>query len=136
MDFFTFLSEQWMLVSILIVLVCAYFYLESLKGGSSLGIHQVTRLLNSDDAVLLDIRETKDFKSGHIANAINIPFAKLAERASELNKHKEKTIILVDKMGQHAGASGKILQDQGFTVNRLQGGMSEWSSQNLPVVKG
>lgn len=136
MDFFTFLSEQWILVSILIVLAGAYFYLESLKGGKSLGIHEVTRMVNSSEAVLLDIRETKDFKAGHIVDAINIPFDKLAERTNELEKHKSKTIIVVDKMGQHAGSSGKILLDKGFNVNRMQGGMSEWSSQNLPVVKG
>ncbi|VUD59591.1 Thiosulfate sulfurtransferase PspE [Thalassocella blandensis] len=136
MDFLTFLSEEWILVSILIVLAGAYFYMESLKGGKSLGIHEVTRLVNSDSAILLDVRESKDYKNGHIVDAINIPFDKLSERSNELDKHKSKTIIVIDKMGQHSGTSGKILLDKGFTVNRLQGGMSEWTNQNLPVVKG
>jgi rhodanese-related sulfurtransferase len=52
-----------------------------------------------------------------------------------LEPHKSKTLILVDKMGQHAGAAGRLLKAEGFTVNRLEGGMTEWQNQNLPLVK-
>lgn len=131
-----FLTEQWVLVSILAVLAVALFVVESRKGGQALSHHEATRMLNTGDAVVVDVRESKEFSAGHIVNAINIPFAKLGDRASELEKHRAKTLIVADKMGQHAGASGKILKEKGFSVTRLQGGMSEWQNQNLPVVKG
>ncbi|WP_018015340.1 rhodanese-like domain-containing protein [Teredinibacter turnerae] len=130
-----FITEQWLLVSILGVLAAALIFVESRKGGAALSHHEVTRLVNSDQAVVVDVREAKEYSAGHIVDAINIPFAKLADRHTELNKHREKTLIVADKMGQHAGAAGKILKDKGFTVSRLQGGMSEWQGQNLPVVK-
>lgn len=134
-DIVVFLSEQWLLVSILAVLVTGLIFVEGKRSGSSLSFHEVTRIVNSGEAILLDIRDIKDFKAGHIVDSLNIPHQKLAERISELDKYKEKTVVLVDKMGQHSGGSGKLLKEKGFVVSRLQGGISEWIGQNLPVVK-
>ncbi|MBX2857129.1 MAG: rhodanese-like domain-containing protein [Cellvibrionaceae bacterium] len=130
-----FISEQWLLITILCASVSALIIVEGQRSGKSLSYHAVTHMLNNNLAILLDVRDAKEFSSGHIVDAINIPYAKLSERCDELKKHAEKTIIIVDKMGQHAGAAGKQLKQNGYQVNRLQGGMSEWTSQNLPVVK-
>lgn len=136
MSWLDFVAEQWLLISILVALVAAFLVFESRKGGAVVSYHQATRLLNDERAVLLDVRDASDFKAGHIAGAIHIPYASLNARASELDKHKTKQIILADKMGQHAGAAGKTLRDKGFDVVRLSGGMAEWKHQNLPLVKG
>lgn len=130
-----FVVEQWVLVSVLTVLVIAFLLLESRKGGTTITHHQATRLINSGQAVLVDLRDNKEFKAGHIVDAINIPYANLLSRIDDLEKYKTKQIIVVDKMGQHAGSAGKILRDKGFQVVRMQGGMMEWTQQNLPVVK-
>jgi len=134
-DVIVFLSEQWLLVSVLVALVSALVVVEGKRSGQTLTFHEATQMLNSGAAVILDVRDVKEFKSGHIVDALNIPHQKLAGRLDELAKHKDKTVVLVDKMGQHSGASGKLLKEQGFMVNRLQGGMTEWLSQNLPVIK-
>lgn len=134
-DWIAFVSEQWLLIGILLVLGFTLFYVESKRAGDSIDYHQVTRLLNNDNGVLVDLRDSKEFSAGHIVDALNIPFAKLAARSSELEKHRKKTIILVDKMGQHSGAAAKQLREKGFETARMKGGMTEWSSQNLPVVK-
>lgn len=130
-----FVMEQWILVSILTALVVAFLVLESRKGGTTISHHEATRLLNSGQAVLIDLRDSKEFKAGHIVDAINIPYASLNSKVGDLEKYKGKQIIVVDKMGQHAGSAGKILRDKGFQVVRMQGGMMEWTQQNLPVVK-
>lgn len=135
MDFFTFVSEQWILVSILIVLLYAYIWTEKTKGGPTVTIHSATRVINSGEAVVVDLREAKEFKAGHIVDALNIPHNKLKDQLTQLESHKAKTLILVDKMGQHAGTAGRMLRTEGFTVNRLEGGMTEWQNQNLPLVK-
>lgn len=135
MDFLVFASEQWLLVSILMGLMFLYIWTEKLKGGKAVSSHEVTRLLNSGDAVLLDVRDAKEYKAGHIVGAINIPFNSIATRAVELDKYQGKTIIVADKIGQHAGAVGKDLAQKGFEVRRLGGGMMDWQGQNLPVVK-
>ncbi len=135
MDIFVFVSEQWVLVSVLMGLIYIYAWREKTKSGATLSIHGVTQLLNRDEAILLDVRDQAEFKEGHIVDAINISHGSLKDRVNELEKHKTKTIVVADKMGQHAGAAGRLLGDAGYTVSRLQGGMSEWTNQNLPVVK-
>jgi len=66
---------------------------------------------------------------------LNIPFDKLAERMVELEKHKAKTIIVVDAMGQHAGMVARDLKKAGYTAAKLGGGIASCRGDNLPVVK-
>lgn len=105
------------------------------RAGRSLSSRELTALVNADQAVLLDVRSHKDFGAGHIVDALNIPFEKLAERLGELEKHKAKTIIVVDAMGQHAGTVCRDLKKAGFTAAKLGGGIATWRADNLPVVK-
>jgi len=135
-DFLVFVTQEWLLVSILLALLFVYTWREKQRGGAPLSAHGVTQLLNRDEAILLDVRDTNDYKAGHIVDALNIPHNKLSERLAELNTHKNKIIVVADKLGQHAGHAGRLLREQGFEVRRLEGGMSEWQNQNLPVVAG
>lgn len=105
------------------------------RAGRSLSSRELTALVNSDQGVVLDVRNHKDFGTGHIVDALNIPFDKLAERMVELEKHKTKTIIVVDAMGQHAGSVCRELKKAGYTVARLGGGIATWRADSLPVVK-
>jgi rhodanese-related sulfurtransferase len=132
---FEFALENWPLIAAMAALILAYFVVNSVAGGKSISVHEVTRLVNQGDALLLDIRDANDFKTGHITGAMNIPFAAITTRISELEKHRSKRVILVDKLGQHAGDVAKQLKALGFDVVRLGGGMSEWLHQSLPVVK-
>lgn len=135
MNWTVFVAEQWVLVTILGLLVAGLVFVEMNKGGIALNHHEVTRLMNTDAAVLIDIRDSKEYKAGHIAGAINIPQAKLNDRMAELEKHKTKTIVIVDKMGQHSGIASATLRTKGFDSKRMQGGMMDWTGQNLPVIK-
>ena len=134
-DFIVFLGEQWILVGILLVLVFRFIQVETQRGGSMISSHGLTALVNSEQALVLDVRESAEYRAGHIVDAMNIPFNKVAERVGELEKFRQKPVVVVDKMGQHSGSVGRQLMDAGFTVSRLEGGMSEWKASNLPVVK-
>lgn len=136
MDFFVFISEQWLLVSLLVALIYALAITERLKAGKPASANEATRLINGDDAKVVDLRDRADYSAGHIVDAIHIPHGEFEKRIGELAPFKEKTIILADKMGQHAGAVGRQLKKAGYNVRRLEGGMSEWSNQKLPLVKG
>lgn len=136
MDFFIFASEQWLLLSIFLLLIYSFIWRESSKGGKAISYHELTRLINSDQAFVLDIRDSKEFSSGHIAGATNIPATKIKDRLSELESKKDGLIVIVDKLGQHSGSVGRDLTRKGFTVNRLSGGMMEWLNEKLPVIKG
>ncbi|WP_257282851.1 rhodanese-like domain-containing protein [Endozoicomonas sp. SESOKO1] len=123
-------------VGALVALASFLAFTEMRKGGQSVSTSELTRMVNQDRGVVIDVREKADFSKGHIVNAINVPYTKVKERAGELEKYREKTIIVVDAMGQHSGSVGKTLKAEGFAnVVRLQGGMSTWTSDSLPVVR-
>lgn len=108
---------------------------ESQKGGATLTPQQVVSQINQQQAVVVDLRDSKEFQQGHIVNAINIPHAKLVSRLDELQRYKSQPIVLVCKLGQHSGMAGKQLAAAGFEqVSRLKGGMAEWQSSQLPLV--
>ena len=131
-----FVSQQWALVGALVVVLLMLFRHEGNRSGPSLSAQQAINKINQQQAVVVDLRDAAEFKSGHIVDALNIPHAKLAERVDELEKYRERPLILVCKMGQHTGAAGKLLGSKGFAdVYRLSGGISEWQQQQLPLVK-
>ncbi|WP_372747743.1 rhodanese-like domain-containing protein [Litorivivens sp.] len=135
-SFIVFLGQQWMLVGALMVCILMLVFHDSKKAGATLSPQGAVNLINRENAVVVDLRDAKEFKAGHILNAINIPYSAFDKRVSELEKHKEKPLVLVCKMGQHSGAIGKKLAAQGFTgVRRMSGGMMEWQNSNLPLVK-
>ncbi|MBB5211446.1 rhodanese-like domain-containing protein [Microbulbifer hydrolyticus] len=136
MDFFVFISEQWLLVSLLVALIYALAITERIKAGKPASAHEATLLINTQDARVVDLRDRSEFAAGHIVDAIHIPHGEIEKRIGELAPYKEKTLILADKIGQHAGPVGRQLKKAGYTVRRLEGGMSEWSNQKLPLVKG
>lgn len=135
-QFIEFLGQQWLLVSGLVVAIALLIRHESQRGGATLSPQQVINEVNKNQAVVLDLRDAADYKKGHIVDAINIPSAKLADRISELESYRDRPLILVCKMGQHSGAAGKTLAANGFVnISRLSGGMMEWQSMQLPLVK-
>jgi len=135
-QFLEFVGNHPVLFGIWVVLVLAIFFQHRAKASKSVGPQQAVMLINRSNAVVLDVREKKEFESGHIVDAINIPQSKLSQRITELEKHKEKPVVVVCKMGQHSGEACKTLQQAGFTqVSRLAGGIAEWKAQSLPLIQ-
>lgn len=119
------------------VLLTLLILLESRRGGKTVSSQQLVHLVNKEDAVVVDVRDAKEFREGHITESRNIPFSSLKDNLTQLDKFKEKPVILVCKMGQHAGAAGRILSTGGFKdVRRLSGGITTWKADGLPLVKG
>jgi rhodanese-related sulfurtransferase len=133
-----FLQENWMLVALAVVSGAMLVW--NFIGGSLSGVEQAdtlkaTRLYN-DDALILDVREDKEFASGHIPKAKHIPLGKLASRMQELEKHKGKPILVTCRSGQRSARACGMLKKAGFeTVYNQEGGIIAWERANLPVTK-
>jgi rhodanese-related sulfurtransferase len=132
-----FIGNHPLLVGVFAILLALFIRNEMQRGGRSLSPQELVNLVNRENAVVVDLRDPKEYEAGHIAGAINIPHPALDKRITELSKHKAKPIALVCRMGQNSGAAGTVLRKHGFeNVTRLRGGMIEWRNQSLPVVKG
>ncbi|MBP8236702.1 MAG: rhodanese-like domain-containing protein [Pseudomonas sp.] len=130
-----FAATHYLLTAAFAVALALLIFSELQRGGKSLSCRELTALVNAEQGVIVDVRAHKDFTAGHIVDALNIPYEKLAERMVELDKHKAKTIIVVDALGQHAGSVCRELQQAGFSAAKLAGGISSWRGDNLPLVK-
>ena len=96
----------------------------------------VTHLINKEDAVLLDLRETKEFEGGRLPHAVHIPLSQLPNRISELAKHVKKPIVAYCERGQRSRMAGNTLVKAGFTnLYHLQGGIKAWKDAGLPLEK-
>src|SRR5580765_8476872 len=60
----------------------------------------VTQLINRENAVLLDVREPKEFEGGKLPNAIHIPLSQLPGRVGELAKMTSRPIVVYCERGQ------------------------------------
>lgn len=131
-----FVTNHLVLVGTFAALLALFILNETKRGGQSVSAQQLVNLVNKEDALVLDVRDKKEYEAGHIVDALNIPYSSLESRVDELKKFKERPIVVTCRMGQHSGTVGTQLRKQGFArVLRLTGGITEWRNQNLPVVK-
>ncbi|NLD56302.1 MAG: rhodanese-like domain-containing protein [Burkholderiaceae bacterium] len=102
--------------------------------GATVGTLQATRLINDQDAVIVDVRPSAEYAAGHLPNARNIAADELAKRAGDLPKGKP--VIVVCGTGNRAGRAASALRAAGRQdVFCLEGGVSAWQQAGLPLVK-
>jgi rhodanese-related sulfurtransferase len=103
-------------------------------GGAQVTTGEATKLINREDAQVLDVREPLDYAAGHVAGARNIPLAKLSERAAELEKFKSVPLIICCETGIRSNRAIKDLKKLGFErVFSLDGGVAAWNKAGLPL---
>ena len=105
-------------------------------GVKKVGPMDVTRLINHEDALVLDVRSDGEFNNGHILNAMHIPQQHLDEQIDKLHKFRERPIITACRTGQTSARASNALRKQGFEkVYYLSGGLLAWEDANLPLTK-
>ncbi|HAC88259.1 MAG TPA: rhodanese-like domain-containing protein, partial [Gammaproteobacteria bacterium] len=135
-QFFEFIGNHLYLSFMWVVTLGVIIMYHQRTASSSVGPQQAVMLINRKEAIVVDVREKKEFESGHIVDSINIPMTKLKQRITEVWKYKDKPMVVVCKLGQHSGQAAKILQEAGHAdVVRLAGGLTEWKAQSLPLVQ-
>ena len=112
------------------------FFGKRLRGVNEANSVEALDLINHKNALVLDVREDAEFKSGHILNSKWIPQGKLSERIGELERYREKPIVVVCRSGNRSASACATLAKQGFTqAYNLSGGVMAWQKANLPLEK-
>ncbi|MCA8988857.1 MAG: FAD-dependent oxidoreductase [Planctomycetaceae bacterium] len=75
-------------------------------------------------AKLIDVRTPKEFASGHIPGAVNIPVDDLRNRLGEIPQ--STSIISYCKVGQRGYLATRILLQNGYDARNLSGGFTTW----------
>jgi rhodanese-related sulfurtransferase len=84
--------------------------------------------------LLLDVRSSDEYRSGHVPGAVHIPHTELPARLSELGDVKSREVVVYCERGGRASTAEQTLRDAGFSqVLHLEGDMSSWRRNDLPT---
>jgi len=134
-----FVVDNWLLflaLAIILALLLGEPLKRKILNIDLIGVADVPRLTGHDHAVLVDVREEKEYRAGHIPDALNVPLSGLIKDVSKLEKYKNKPLILSCRTQNRSLRAATILSRQGFEdLKVLQGGFMAWQKENLPIEK-
>lgn len=134
-----FIIDNWLLflaLAIILALLIGEPLKRKMLNIHMIGVNDVPRLTGHDDAVLIDVREDKEFKAGHIPDALSVPLSGLGKNISKLEKYKNKPLILSCRTHNRSIRAATMLSRQGFDqIHVLHGGFMAWQKENLPIEK-
>lgn len=114
------------------VLIVLFFVLEGQRNGRKISAQSLGILVKAKNALLIDLRDAKDFREGHISGSRNIPYSQITSHLEEL-KSSDRPLVFICNLGQIAGTA---LQQVGHADSyRLDGGVNNWKVQGLPLIK-
>jgi len=134
MELVNFLIDHYYLSVPLAVVIVLLLISNAKKGGKKISAQELINFSNQDKALIIDIRDSESFKSGHITSSKNIPLKDLINRCNEIKQY-DKFIIVVCDMGSSSPNAGETLKKEGFdNIYILKGGINGWKMDNLPLI--
>ena len=119
---------------VVVVLLVLNELVYMLRGGKTVGPMEAVRLINDKDAVILDVRSESEYRKSHILNARNLPRQRVDEEPKELQKLKEREVIICASTDTVAAQVRDKLSAKGYaSVHSLKGGLHAWQGASLPV---
>lgn len=119
----------WWMILILIVLLIAFMLFRLRKPSYLKTLDQEEFTKNYRKAQLIDVREEREFKTGHILGARNIPLSQLRMRSAEIRP--DKPVYIYDQNGSRSIQAAKILKKKrdAEDISMLKGGFKKWSGK-------
>jgi rhodanese-related sulfurtransferase len=106
------------------------------RGRHVLNPAAVESLLLGAGALVVDLREPKDFRTGHIRGCLQVPFADLSTQLLAPDPKATRSLILVDETDALSHRAYDLLVRRGFGgIYVMKGGMRAWRRASRPVAK-
>lgn len=87
--------------------------------------------------VLLDVRSPELFRRGHVRGAVNLPHARISQRA--LEQMPGEKLFVVYCAGPHCNGADRAalkLASLGYPVKKMIGGVTGWCDEGFPLAEG
>lgn len=135
-----FLGRHWPLAAAFLFTLILVFVEEARSGGAGgkrMTPQQLTYSMNHEKALVVDIRDGKAYRDGHIAGCKNIPESEFDAHLSQLGDKQRLIVIVSGNQLQKAQVVARKLYKSGYKkVHQLGGGINAWKNASLPLVKG
>jgi len=94
---------------------------------------ELAERLETDDMLVLDVRDDDEFAEAHIPGSVHLPYGELPERQAELPRDRQ--IAAICSGGKRSGLAASILQREGFerVLHVANGGVGTWRRAGRPV---
>lgn len=101
------------------------------QGQSQLTVEEANRRTTQENAAILDVRESEEWRAGHTPGAIHIPLGELEQRLSELPR--DRPLVAACRSGSRSAGATRILRERGYDAANLAGGIKAWRRAGLPI---
>ncbi|MGI9228716.1 MAG: rhodanese-like domain-containing protein [Gammaproteobacteria bacterium] len=134
-----FVANHLLLVTLFIAILSLLLW--NVLKAAMMGIREIdtaelTRLVNRDRAIVLDVRSADDYGKGHIINAVNMPTGEFEQQLKTLESKKDLPLVIYCARGIDSIKACRLSHQKGHTqVYSLKGGLHSWQTANLPLVK-
>ena len=104
-------------------------YNRVLSNVPSISSEESQKVISDNNYRFLDVRTDGEYSDGHIPNSIHITLQDIQSRISEIEKIKDKKIIVYCRSGARSSMASKTLLKEGFDVLNLTGGIMSWKGE-------
>ena len=84
-----------------------------------------------DGAYVVDVREAREYRPGHVPGAINLPLSLLPVRLSEVPK--DRPVYVICQAGGRSAQATLLMRGVGIDARSVAGGTGEWIASGRPV---
>ena len=113
-------------ITLILILGLAFWFCEDL---ATIEIKNAINLLDNDAYYFLDVRTAEEHKIKSIPDTDCIPVQEIEKRIVELDKYRDKKIIVYCRSGNRSRTATKILKENGFKAFNMLGGMNGWKGE-------
>ena len=97
---------------------------------------ELLRRVRRDEVIVLDVRPSDEYLSGHIRGARSVPVRELQRRLAELPKQHEIVAYCRGPYCVYADEAVALLRRRGYKASRLDTGFPDWKAAGLPIGLG
>ena len=118
---------KWMFICVLAALVALNGCAAPEPGYRQISQEEAKEMMDTQNVIILDVREQSEFDAGHIPGAVLLPVGTItADTAAQMIPEKDSVVLVYCRSGNRSKTASQILAELGYTNVYEFGGINTW----------